>query len=61
MNIYLWVYYKYNFEIWVVNLDFLNYRFVNDDDFLVFENNYFVRYIEDCVKVNKLLEKEKYR
>lgn len=61
MNIYLWVYYKYNFEIWVVNLDFLNNRFVNDDDFLVFENNYFVRYIEDCVKVNKLLEKEKYR
>lgn len=61
MNTYLWVYYKYNLETWVVNLDVLNNRLANDDDFLVSENNYSVRYIEDCVKANKLLEKEKYR
>lgn len=36
-------------------------KLANDDDFLVTEDNYSVRYIEDCVKAKKLLEKENYR
>ncbi|XP_061171625.1 nucleolar and coiled-body phosphoprotein 1-like [Saccostrea echinata] len=36
-------------------------KLANDDDYLVSDDYYSVRYIEDCVKANKMLDKEKYR
>lgn len=36
-------------------------RLANDEDYLVSDDYYSVRYIEDCVKANKLLEKDKYK
>ncbi|XP_078310332.1 uncharacterized protein LOC111137832 isoform X3 [Crassostrea virginica] len=36
-------------------------KLANDEDYLVSDDYYSVRYIEDCVKANKLLEKDKYK
>ncbi|XP_062605717.1 mucin-4-like isoform X2 [Saccostrea cucullata] len=36
-------------------------KLANDDDYLVSDDYFSVRYIEDCVKANEMLDKEKYR
>jgi hypothetical protein len=36
-------------------------RLANDDDFLVSDDFYSVRFVKDSVKAKKILDKEKYR